>query len=200
MSELFQNKYRIPSTRWQLWNYSSAGSYFVTICTAKKECYFGEIVNAEVQLTDIGQITSSGWGKTSGLRADMKIELGEFIVMPNHFHGIINIGENQFNKTAMPEGRDAMHCVSTNDMPNNYLHNNNVFGPQSKNLASIIRGFKSAVTTYTRKNNLPFAWQTCYHDHIIRSKDEYFAIANYIINNPARWEEDAFYYKPINHT
>ncbi len=147
-----------------------------------------------MQLTDIGQIALSEWMKTPGIHTDMNIELGEFIVMPNHFHGIINIGENQFNKTiasitAMPGSRDAMHCVSTNDKPTC----ENSFGPQSKNLASIIRGFKSAVTTYARKNNLPFAWQARYHDHIIRSKDEYYAIANYIINNPAKWQEDTFY-------
>jgi putative transposase len=191
MSELFQNKYRVSSTRWQLWNYADVGAYFITICTAKKECYFGNIVEDTMQLSVIGEIASSEWTKTPGLRADMNLDLGEFIVMPNHFHAIINIGESEYNKTI--SRRDAMHCVSTEHASNYDTLNVNKFGPQSKNLAAIIRGYKSAVTTWSRKNNLPFAWQSRYHDHVIRSVDEYYSISNYIINNPAKWEEDRFF-------
>ncbi|MGM0600814.1 MAG: hypothetical protein ACQETH_13470, partial [Candidatus Rifleibacteriota bacterium] len=79
--------------------------------------------------------------------------------------------------------RDAMHRVSTGECCNR-------FGPQSKNLASIIRGFKSSVTTHARKNNLVFAWQTRFYDHVIRSIDDYNRISNYIINNPANWHKD----------
>ncbi|MEO7990541.1 MAG: transposase, partial [Chryseolinea sp.] len=71
----------------------------------------------------------------------------------------------------------------------------NQFAPQSKNLASIIRGYKSAVTTYARKNNIPFNWQSRFHDHIIRSADEYYRISNYIVNNPAQWQKDKFFKK-----
>jgi putative transposase len=73
--------------------------------------------------------------------------------------------------------------------------NKNQFGPQAKNLASVIRGFKSAVTTYARKNNIPFEWQTRYHDHIISTNKEYLRIADYIIDNPENWNEDKFYTK-----
>ncbi|MCF8326938.1 MAG: hypothetical protein K9I29_01465, partial [Bacteroidales bacterium] len=68
----------------------------------------------------------------------------------------------------------------------------NQFGPQSKNLASIIRGFKSSVTTDTRKNHADFDWQPGYYDHIIRNHKEYCRIRNYIINNPKNWDEDRF--------
>jgi REP element-mobilizing transposase RayT len=116
-----------------------------------------------------------------GLRPDMNLELGEFIVMPNHIHGIILIGENEYNSR-----RDAMHGVST--------EYKNQFAPQSKNIASIIRGYKSAVTIYARKNNIEFDWQSRFHDHIIRSMDDYAKISNYIINNPAKWLDDKFYH------
>ena len=71
----------------------------------------------------------------------------------------------------------------------------NQFGSQSKNLASILRGYKSAVTTYARKNNIPFVWQPHFHDHIIRSDDAFNRISNYIVNNPANWKKDKFYTK-----
>ena len=120
----------------------------------------------------------------------MNLELGEFVVMPNHFHAILIIGENNFNSVQSAGRRDAMHGVSAANITN---LPSNKFGPQSKNLASIIRGYKSSVTTYARKNNLDFAWQSRFHDHIIRSKDDYVRISNYIQNNPANWEDDRFY-------
>jgi putative transposase len=80
-----------------------------------------------------------------------------------------------------------MHCVST------VTEYKNLFAPQSKNLSSIIRGYKSAVTIYARKNNIDFNWQPRFHDHIIRTMDDYYKISNYIINNPAKWIEDKFY-------
>jgi REP element-mobilizing transposase RayT len=144
-----------------------------------------------MQLNDLGKHVEAEWLKTPELRLDMNLELNEYVVMPNHFHGIIYIGENGYNSdyerydNVMQDG-DAVHCVSTDNIKNR-------FGPQSKNLAAIIRGFKSAVTTYARKNEIPFNWQTRFHDHIITSNDEYIKIANYIIDNPAKWQMDKFY-------
>ncbi len=83
---------------------------------------------------------------------------------------------------------DAMDRVSANQ-----TKYKNQFAPQSKNLASIIRGYKSAVTTYARKNGIIFDWQPRFHDHIIRSMDEYHRISNYILNNPTKWYNDKFY-------
>jgi REP element-mobilizing transposase RayT len=189
MNDLFQNKYRISSARLQSWNYANAGMYFITICTKNRECYFGGMVEAQciaslpptLQPTEIGKIAETEWFKTLELRPDMNLELGEFIVMPNHIHGIILIGENEYNSR-----RDAMHGVST--------EYKNQFAPQSKNIASIIRGYKSAVTIYARKNNIEFDWQSRFHDRIIRSMDDYAKISNYIINNPAKWLDDKFYH------
>ena len=81
--------------------------------------------------------------------------------------------------------RDALHCVSTNT---------NNFGAQSKNLASVMRGFKSAVTTFARKNrDSDFQWQSRYYDHIIRNNKSFEKIHHYIVNNPRKWEDDKFY-------
>jgi hypothetical protein len=69
----------------------------------------------------------------------------------------------------------------------------NQFGPQSKNLASIIRGFKIGVTKSARAIHAGFAWQSRFHDHIIRNSKSYMQIIGYIINNPLNWAEDTCY-------
>lgn len=100
----------------------------------------------------------------------MNLQMGEYVVMPNHFHAIIIIGENQYNSNQI-------------DAPNQ-------FGPQSKNLASIIRGFKSGVTINARKIHANFSWQARFHDHVIRDDDEYLRIASYIASNVMNWPDD----------
>jgi len=86
---LFKNKYRIESTRLKGWDYSSAGMYFVTICTRNRECLFGDVVNGEMHLSRIGEIVAEEWQNTPQVRP--YVELDEWIVMPNHIHGIIVI-------------------------------------------------------------------------------------------------------------
>ena len=174
MSELFNNKYRIPSARLQSWNYANEGFYFITICTKDRICYFGNIIESTFNPTEIGKIAISEWFKTNDLRPDMNIELAEFVVMPNHIHGIVIIGKNEFNKL-------------------NGIQFKSEFKSPAKDLASIVRGFKVAVTTYARKNNIEFDWQPRFHEHIIRSEEDYLKIANYIINNPAKWADDQLY-------
>jgi REP element-mobilizing transposase RayT len=192
----FKNKYRIESTRLQNWNYSRVAVYFITICTANRDHFFGIVKNNEMVYSDIGAIVAQEWVKTPEIRPDMNLELGEFMVMPNHFHGVIFIGNNEFNgrdamhrvSTSTDDNIDAMHRVSTDD--NIYK---NEFGPQSKNLSSIIRGFKSAVTVQAKKINPDFGWQARFHDHIIRNPKSYDTISQYIIDNPKKWGEDEFH-------
>ena len=179
MSEKFQNKYRIPSARLQHWDYGHNAMYFVTICTKNRDCFFGNIDNGVMVLSELGGIVKNEWIKTFQLRPDMNLQMGEFVIMPNHFHTIILIGENEYNNKC----RDATHCVSANTNNVNIKHENK-FGPQSKNLASIIRGFKSSVTINARKIHADFAWQTRFHEHIVRNNESFYKISNYIINNP----------------
>ena len=196
MSELFKNKYRIPSARLQTWDYASAALYFVTICTRNRECFFGDIQNHEMVLNQLGKTVKTEWEKTPAERPDMNLELFEFVVMPNHFHGIIMIGENEYNTRF----RDARHRVSESGTQNRDARPGvstnapvNKFGPQRKNLGSIIRGFKSAVTIFALDNKIEFGWQERFHDHIIRNAEEYQKIANYIYDNPVNWGKDKFY-------
>ena len=190
----FQNKYRIPSARLKHWDYSWAGMYFITICTQNRLHYFGEINNGNMQLSEIGKMVEHEWLKTFDLRQDMNLYQGEFVVMPNHFHAIIGIGENEYNTQRGTQRRDAMLGVPTNETnETNETKIQNQFGPQSKNLASIIRGFKSSVTMAARKINPNFQWQSRFHDHLIRNDESFQKISNYIIKNPANWREDNFF-------
>ena len=203
MAEKYKNKYRIESTRMPAWDYGWKGAYFITLVTKNREHYFGDIKDGKMIKSELGLVLENEWLKTPRIRPDMNIILDEYCVMPNHFHAIIKIGRNQYNKfdnaktditddtAGDTADRDAMHRVSTAN-PADPDDRKNKFGPQRKNLASIIRGFKSAVTIYARKNNIDFAWQPNYHDHIIRNKTEYFRIKKYIINNPAKWDNDKF--------
>ena len=365
----FKNKYRIEPARLEGYYYSMQGLYFITICTGGREHFFGEIINGEMHLSEIGKIAHEEWFKTLEIRKDMNLQLHEFVVMPNHIHGIIEIGDNDYNngnrnrddgrdamlgvshtednfdvtknigndegfvrdgeekhriftksdivnrdngKDAMcgvshkdrnfdinknvgneddvvrdgdvkhrvftkndivnrNDSRDAMHGVShtddnfdvtknieneddfvrcgdakhrvftksdivnldnsrdamrgvshkdrnfdiTNNVKNedDYIRdgdakhrvstegieNNpnteykNTFSSQSKNIASIMRGFKSSVTINARRVDDDFSWQTRFHDHVIRNVNSYLRISNYIITNPESWKEDRYF-------
>jgi len=160
-------------------------------------------VGFKLQLSEIGKIAESEWLKTPDIRPDMNLRLGEFIVMPNHMHGIIIIGENQYN-TSHPGmdrwiGDQELLDESDSDPVNNpvpYLqHIKNRFGSQSKNLASIMRGFKSAVTQYARIHQIEFDWQPNFYEHIIRNQNVFHRITRYIENNPRKWFSDHFFQK-----
>ena len=166
----FRNKYRIGSKRLKDYDYSTPGKYFITICTLNRETYFGN----ENQLSEIGCIARQEWLKTPEIRSDMNLKLDEFVIMPDHFHAILIIGENDNNCRGC---RNVMHHVSTK------MHHVSTFKSPHKNLGSVIRGFKSAVTTFARKNKLDFGWQPRYYDHIIRNDAELKRIRKYIKNN-----------------
>jgi len=177
----FRNKYRIPSARADWWNYSNAGSYFVTICIASKEHAFGEVRNRKMELSALGKYVEEQWLFAVEARPDMNIHLDAFVVMPNHFHGIIYFD----NKVSMDDATEP--TLDEQD-----LSVGNSFMPQSKNLASIMRGFKSSVTSYAIKQGIGFNWQPRYHDRIIRNAAEHEKIRNYILSNPWNWDKDRY--------
>lgn len=209
MCALFRNRFRIEPARWNTWDYSGAASYFITICTAGFEHYFGKIADKKFFASPIGIIAEREWRNTAERRKDMNLEMTIFVVMPNHVHGIITIGMNAYNKLQAPDPdktqnhsgqRHQFNLITNPDELSDALMERklndrgalNQFGPQRKNLASIIRGYKSAVTSYARQHYIPFQWQSRYHDHVIRNMHEFNRIADYIENNVNRWNNDRF--------
>jgi len=183
MTEKYQNKYRIKSARLPHWDYGWNGYYFVTICTQGHTPWFGRVVDGEMVLSDIGISAQRFWNEIP--KHFPFVKLDAFVVMPNHVHGIVIIDKEN-------GGHDMGTWVETQDFAS-LQQTRNKFGPQSKNLASIIRGFKAAVTKRSRIIHPNFAWQPRFHDHIIRSEESYHHIAEYIKYNPAKWADDQFY-------
>ncbi len=195
----YKNKYIIKSARLDGWDYSQAGYYFVTICTKNREYFFGYVVGkweeAEMQLSEIGETAVKYWLEIP-LHFDNVI-LDEFVVMPNHVHGVIVIDYgNDGMDIAIHTRRDVACNVSTRVDCNVHVSGKNIqmskMSPKPKSLSAIIRSFKSAVTnTINQKypeNN--FAWQTRFHDRVIRNEFELNNVRNYIFNNPGKWHLD----------
>lgn len=179
MQKKYKKKYRIKSARLQNWDYGWNAAYFVTICTKERKYFFGDISDRKMKFSKMGEIAQNYWQE---IPAHFPfVELGEFIVMPNHVHGIVIInkpGVGAQNFTPLPP--------TSPDIPKNK------FGPQSQNLASIIRGYKSGVKKYSTMNGIDFAWQPRFHDHIIRDGQSFQRISEYIKNNPSHWMKDEF--------
>jgi REP element-mobilizing transposase RayT len=204
MPNKFRNKYLISSARLQNWDYGCNAAYFVTICTKNRFHYFGDVVDGKMQLSALGKIAQTEWLKSFNLRPDMNLTMGEYIIMPNHFHAIIIIGNNQYNIDGEDgnstdenggncgDGHLETQCIASLPQTPPQTPSANQFGPQRKNLASIIRGFKIGVTTRARKIDPGFAWQSRYHDHIIRNDESFERICNYIMSNPKNWGNDKF--------
>jgi len=158
---LFKNKYRIESSRLKGYDYRSPGAYYITIVTKNRKCYFGHIDKVEMILNEFGKIANDFW-KEIPLHFSNAI-LDEYIVMPNHVHGIIILIEISLldTKTKKPQP-----------------------------LGVIINQFKRACTIEIRKYNFSFGWQSRFHDHIIRNEESLNRIRQYIINNPKNWKSD----------
>src|SRR3989304_7423555 len=172
-TDLYKGKYRIESTRLKEWDYSTNGYYFVTICTKNQECVFGRIADGKMVLTRIGNIVKRYWLEVPEHFQNVKLD--EFVIMPNHIHGIVII-ENQ-------HCRDAINVVSTR-APNPILSENS--------LSNIIRWYKGRCTFEVNKiqNTIHFAWQPRFYDHIIRNEKLLQKIREYIHNNPLKWDID----------
>jgi REP element-mobilizing transposase RayT len=199
------DKHHRRTVRLHDYDYSQAGLYFVTICAQNHECLFGDIVDDKMILNETGQIVHNEWLRTAELRPNVRLH--NFVVMPNHFHAILEImqcensienyvadddnggdGTGVGARRALPLHETTNAKQRTNELPQSRFQN------QGKNtLSSIIGSFKSSVTKNVHGLGLYFAWQRNLWEHIIRNYGEYARIADYIDNNPMRWTEDRFY-------
>ena len=193
---LYNKKYRIESARLKHWDYANTGMYFVTICTDDKIRNFGKIIDENVMLNKLGKFVKHCW---EDIPTHFPfVELDEYIIMPNHIHGIIGIEKpddvmkNNNVETLFRKNRDFKHATS-NVETQNLASLPNKFGPQSKNLSSIVRGFKIGVTKYANENDIPFKWQSRFYDRVIRDENELYNMQRYIIENPLKWKLDKYY-------
>jgi putative transposase len=230
------------SIRMKGYDYSKEGLYFIALCTQNRACLFGKIENGKMMLNDAGQIANECWLNIPNHFPN--VILHEFIIMPNHVHGIIQlVGANnyspqmissEFNSPAnnspkinSPENNLAENQLTKignnhldgvgndlNDNHSNHGAKNDGVGNHgaknvsinhgaknvsplrghspSKTIGSIVRGYKIGVTNWFRYNgNSEKIWQRNYWEHIIRDEQSCHRIAEYIINNPAKWDIDS---------
>ena len=171
------------SIRLKGYDYTQPGAYFFTLVTQGREPLFGKIVDGEMQLNAAGKIAQEEWVRTPSVRPEMGID--EFVVMPNHVHGIVIIREN-YDIPAV-----GAHGCAPLPEPNNRASQTTHRKPRS--LGSFIAGYKSIVT---RRVNAHFGtigvplWQRNYYERIIRNENEWDRARRYIQNNPLNWELD----------
>jgi len=182
--------HRRRSIRLPGYDYTRAGAYFVTVCARDREYLFGEIVDGEMRLNELGQIVQSTWHDLVN-HVD-GIALGEFVIMPNHIHGIITIvgaGSEPAPTEPAPTEPAPTEPAPTGTAPTNTTS-------KQTPLSEIVRQLK---TFSARRINLARStpgepvWQRNYYEHIIRDDQSYMKIAQYIFDNPAQWEVDKLY-------
>lgn len=156
-----------------------------------REGYFGEVINEKMKLSNIGKFADQYWQEIP--KHFPFVSLDEFIIMPNHVHGIIVIDHDTFGIPANVCGRDvALQRLYIGKRYVGEFPNMSKISPKSGSLSAIIRSYKSIVSD-TIKNQYPdnfFAWQTRFYDHIIRDEKSLMKIREYIRNNPLKWELD----------
>jgi REP element-mobilizing transposase RayT len=201
MSSLFRGKYRNESFRLNGHDYSSGGRYFVTICTNGMISYFGNISVGKMVLSETGQIANETWYELP--EHFPYLSLDEFVVMPNHIHGIIIIEPLHVVGTLDVGTLDVvgtLHATSPRppppppppQQPKQQNPDKNKFmssiSPKPGSLPAVIRSYKSAVSKTVHLTDPDFSWQSRYYDHLIRSDQEMSRIRKYIINNPGKWD------------
>jgi len=179
MCALFRNKYRIESTRYRGYDYSSPGKYFITICTKNKIRYFGKIENRKMILSELGIIAEKFWREIPGHFPNIKLD--EFIIMPDHIHGILIINGDYFVQAPnLGASTDSTKII----LPGKLLKASNL---GASTIGSIINQFKRICTITIKTRGFDFAWQPRYYDHIIRTRIELYRIRKYIRENPEKF-------------
>jgi REP element-mobilizing transposase RayT len=162
------------SIRLKEYDYGQPGAYFVTICTYRRECLFGEFVEGKIALNEMGKIVEKEWMISRTIRRE--IELDALVIMPNHVHGIIAICD-----------QNSVEATDRSPLP----ARRRTLPPKS--LGSFVAGFKSSVAkqiNQLRSTPGQPVWQRNYYEHVIRNEIDLQEIREYIQNNPLEWLED----------
>ncbi len=220
MTNLYLGKYRIPSARWQNWDYGSDAAYFITICTKHREHYFGEIEHGKMCLSNVGILADVFWHEIKNHAKN--VELDSFVVMPNHIHGILildgnnmDLNDNDDNNgnginngnppvetphavsLQSPKSLQSTICPQNPQSPQQPTHEtigHQRFQNQGKNtVSSILGSYKSAISKHAHRLGLTMDWQFRFYDHVIRDDAEYARIAQYIETNVDNWATDKFF-------
>ena len=181
----YRNKYRIEPNRWQYWDYSAPGSYFITMCIEDREAILGKIINGEMHLSEYGEIVKNEFLQMGNYNKRATVD--RWVIMPNHVHCIITLGHVDANAV------EKIHEFSLQPTEIDIKQYRRM---RRKMLIPLLEGKFKTLTSkqinILRKTPGRQTWQYDYYDHVIRNNHEYDRIQQYIINNPAKWEDDTF--------
>ncbi|MDM9381338.1 hypothetical protein QUB80_11555 [Chlorogloeopsis sp. ULAP01] len=193
-------KHHRRSIRLQGYNYSQAGAYFITICTSQRECLFGEIVDEQMKLNNLGKVAQWYWRILP--KYHPRLLLDDFVFMPNHLHGILILTDDSEHE----EGEDFANCdrivgagltenlsVLSKILSAKPAPTGNSTIKRHHGIPEIIRGFKTF--SARRINQIRCTpgisvWQRNYYEQIIHNEIALNTIRQYIANNPSSWEID----------
>ena len=183
-SKFDPKKHHRRSIRLAAYDYSQPGAYYVTIVTWQRDCLFGEVVNREMVLNKFGLVAKQEWERLT--KRFPKIELGSFIIMPNHMHGIIVITDGR--------GTAGRSTVEVIPIPRRAPTQEGFQKPVKGSVPTMIRSYKSAVAyrinLMRQLQGVP-VWQRNYWEHIIRNQQDLQNKTDYIEANPMLWDQDA---------
>ena len=179
------------SLRLPYYDYRQEGAYFITVCTHGRQPLFGSVQGDKMYLNEAGRTAANCWTAIPNHYPNAQIDA--FIVMPNHIHGIILITNDHH-----PVGANNHSPLRHNETPSPLRHNETPihndtsrFRSPSRTVGAIVRGFKIGVTKWFRANtDVHTVWQRNYYENVIRNETALHEIRQYIINNPAKWNED----------
>ena len=161
------------SVRLKGYDYSLPGAYFITLVSHRRAYLFGHIENCQMHPSPLGKIIAEEWTRTNTLRREVQLYSDEWVLMPNHLHGIVWLVPTE----------TAPEVVADKPKPSQ----------SARSLSSFVAGFKSVVTRRARYElGLQTIWQRGYYDHIIRTSDAFNDLWEYIDANPERWHTDLF--------
>ena len=170
-------KHHRQSIRLRNYDYSQPRFYFLTICTYKRQSWFGEIKNDRMYLNQIGKIVAEEWLNTPKIRPNFQLDA--WVIMPNHLHGIVIINEH-----ILETGKGNQDILGARNAP---------LRQEPNSISSFVAGFKSAVTkriNLLRNNRDIPIWQRNYYESIIRDEQSLIAVQEYILNNACKWKKD----------
>jgi putative transposase len=162
---------RRRSVRLKDYDYTQAGIYFVTICTHDRRLYFDD--------QSLREVAAGRWQAIP--EHTPSVRLDEWVIMPNHLHGLIVFEQEpelDTRGTLQPGARMEFGQMSS-------------ISPARRSLAAVVRAYKAAVTGVCRKAGQAFAWQAGYHEHVVRGDNDLDNIRKYISDNPLKWELDS---------
>jgi len=169
------------SIRLKNYDYSKPGYYFVTIVVRDRKCVLGEVRDGEVRLSRVGEMVRDVWQGLSDHFPGMALD--EFVVMPNHLHGVVVI--NPTNDRNVSVGATFMAPHVRCSMRRMGAMN------RAPTLGEVVRRFKAVSARAIHRGGFgAFVWQRNYHEHIIRSDLSLTAVRNYILCNPTEWDLD----------